>query len=149
MSQITEEIQSAINSLNLNALVKRVDASIEEELFYDLLNTFVEGGDRRWWWEAFKAPSDFFCPESGYEALTSLVPDIYEKVWFVVEDDQLSYYPIYEATTDQVVKIVGECFSYEYYLIPKDKRWLLCETHHNSIVGIGKEVIRKIEQAKI
>lgn len=149
MSQITEEIENAINLLKLSTSVKRVDASDEEELFYDLLNTFVEGGDRRWWWEAFKAPSDFFCPESGYEELTSLVPDRNEKVWFVVEDDQLPNYPIYEASTEQIVKIIGECFAYEYYLVPKDKRWLLCETHHKSIVGVGKEVLHKIEKAKM
>ena len=107
----------------------------------------MEGRDRRWWWESFKKPSKSinFQNGLGFKELVSIVPNAEEIIWFVVEDDQSPYYPIYEASTTDIVKIIGECFAYEYYLIPKDKRWLVCETHHNSIVGVGNEVISNIE----
>lgn len=151
MSQVTEEIQNAIGLLKLESSVKRVATSKAETLYYDLLSHFVVGGDRRWWWEAFKQPSEYitFDEGTGFEELVELVPDSTEEIWFVVEDDKLPHYPIYEASTDNITKIIGECFAYEYYLIPKDKSWLLCETHHNSIVGIGTEVISKIENARM
>jgi hypothetical protein len=65
----------------------------------------------------------------------------------VVEDDESPFYPIYKVSTLDIVKKIDECFSYEYYLIPKDKKWFICETHHNSIVGIGSEFISSIEAA--
>ncbi len=151
MSQVTEEIQNAIGLLKLESSVKRVAISKEETLYYDLLSHFVDGGDRRWWWEAFKLPSEYitYDEDSGFEKLVELVPDSKEEIWFMVEDDKLPHYPIYESSTENITKIIGECFAYEYYLIPKNKRWLLCETHHNSIVGVGKEVISKIEKARM
>lgn len=151
MSQVAEEIQNAIGLLKLESSVKRVAISKEETLYYDLLSHFVDGGDRRWWWEAFKLPSEYitYDEDSGFEKLVELVPDSKEEIWFMVEDDKLPHYPIYEASTENITKIIGECFAYEYYLIPKNKRWLLCETHHNSIVGVGKEVISKIEEARM
>jgi len=148
MSEVIEEIENAIDLLKLNLSVKRVTAGLEEVLFKELLDCFVEGGDRRWWWESFKESSKSILFENGlgFQELIDIVPDPDEVVWFVVEDDQSPFYPIYEASTLNIVKIIGECFAYEYYLIPKDKRWLICETHHNSIVGIGSEVISSIEE---
>ncbi len=54
MSEVIEEIENAIDLFKLNLSVKRVTAGLEEVLFKELLDCFVEGGDRRWWWESFK-----------------------------------------------------------------------------------------------
>ena len=73
--------------------------------------------------------------------MTEIVPDSKEVIWFIAEDSQLPYYPIFEFNTENAVKIIGECFAYEYYIVPKHKRWLLCENHHDDAIGVGDEII--------
>ncbi|WP_461535170.1 DUF6756 family protein [Spongorhabdus nitratireducens] len=146
MSQVLKEVEKAISKLGLS---NSVSLLVDEDgfLYKELISHFVEGGDRRWWWEAFLQPSESLnsSDPKGFERLPELVPDPKEIVWFVVEDHHLAYYPIFEASTEAAVQVIGECFAFEYYLVPKDKSWLLCETHHNQIIGVGKQVVAEIE----
>jgi len=150
MSQVLEEVENAIRLLKLTKEVNLVDSE-GEAIYKSLIETFVEGGDRRWWWESFRDHSESitFDDGKGFERLAEFVPNKSEVVWFVVEDDQLPYYPIFEATTENIIKIIGECFAFEYYLVSKDKSWLLCENHHNRIIGVGKNVARAIMQVSM
>ncbi|MEW8424811.1 MAG: DUF6756 family protein [Candidatus Thiodiazotropha sp.] len=150
MSQVLEEIENAIDVLGLIEEVVLVKDGADI-LYRSLIDVFVDGGDRRWWWEAFSSPSESITINDGkgFERLLQLVPDINELVWFVVEDDQLPYYPIFEASTKNIVKVIGECFAFEYYLVPKDKSWLLCENHHNRIIGVGNKVVLSIQRASM
>lgn len=138
--QVLEEVNNAISLLNLQNEVHLVKDN--GELYLELLNTFVKGSDRRWWWESFKQESASITFEDGkgFQRITSFVPNPYEVVWFVVEDDQLPYYPIFECSASNAVSIIGECFAFEYYLIPKNKNWLICENHHNRVIGVGSEI---------
>lgn len=148
MSQVLKEVEAAIEFLELGAVVTRVPSPQAEVLYKELLDVFVEGGDRRWWWESFKSESQSvtFDNGMGFQRLGEFVPNPKEILWLVVEDDQLPFYPIFEASTEDIQKIIGECFAFEYYLIPKNKRWLLCENHHNSVIGVGDEVVSAIIQ---
>lgn len=148
MTQVLEEVETAIKRLGLEREVIRVPDVEERDLFNDLLDTFVEGGDRRWWWESFRSPSESveFKDSKGFERLTNIVPDSKEIVWFVIEDDHREHYPIFQSSTENAVKIIGDCFGYEYYLVSKDKKWLLCENHHNYIIGVGNSVVSAIQR---
>ena len=144
---ITEEIDNAIKELGLREAEFHILPNEKAEpLYYELLNTFVEGRDRRWWWESFSKPSESvqFTDGKGFERIIDLVPNKKEKVWFVAEEDQLPFYPIYEAIPETIQKIIGECYGFEYYIIPKSKEWLLCENHHDYVVGVGEVVISKL-----
>jgi hypothetical protein len=150
MSQVLDEVEKAISLLGLSkdvSLIKDEGAP----LYDSLVEHFVEGGARRWWREAFSLPSESIAYDDGkgFEKLNQFVPDFKELVWFVVEDDQLSHYPIFEASTDNVMKILGECFAFEYYLVPRDKSWLLCENHHNRIIGVGNQVVSAIDRVSM
>lgn len=140
--QVLEEVNKAIAQLNLQDAVQLVDDN--GELYLMLLKHFVEGNDRRWWWESFKEESESIAFEDGkgFERVLKIVPNPNEVVWFVVEDDQLSYYPIFECSVTNAVSIIGECFAFEYYLIPKSKNWLICENHHNYVIGVGSEITK-------
>lgn len=67
----------------------------------------------------------------------------------MIEDDKLPTYPILDATPDEIMKIIGECFAFEYYLVPKSKGWLICENHHGRVIGVGTEVIRKMPASNV
>ena len=147
MSLVTKEIQDAINSLALLENEFRKLADFEAEpLYADLVETFVEGGDRLWWWEAFKPKPISILSDcaNGFEMLEAIVPNSDELIWFVAEEAELQNFPIYEGTTKAIAKVIGECYTFEYYLISKDKKWLLCENHHNSLIGVGKAIEKQM-----
>jgi hypothetical protein len=151
MSDVTEEVGMAIVRLDLCERVQRLPDEEAARVNAELLSSFVIGGERRWWWEAFHKPvvSKAFPDDKGFEHIVDLVPNRTEKCWFVVEDTDSGSYPVYEATPEDAASIVGECFAFEYYIAPKSKRWLICENHHGRIIGIGEEVIHAINEVAV
>lgn len=141
----------AIERLALGKRVQRLPEEDAARITTELLTSFVVGGDRRWWWEAFREPSASiaFPDDRGFEHIVDLIPNRAEKCWFVVEDANSDSYPVYDATPEDVASIVGECFAFEYYIVPKSKQWLICENHHGRIIGVGEEVTRAISDAAI
>jgi hypothetical protein len=146
MSEIAVEAEKAIDALGLRGQVQRLSEAQERQLYGEFVAEFLDGKDRRWWWEAFTKPtaSISFPDDAGFKHLSGLVPSAAEPCWFMVEDAESSTFPIYEATPELASKIIGECFAFEYYLIAKDKRWLICENHHGRVIGIGSEVVEAI-----
>ncbi len=65
------------------------------------------------------------------------------------ENISVPVFPIYETTAEVASTIVGECYCFEYYLIPKDTSWLICENHHNRIIGVGNSVIKKLGEVAV
>jgi hypothetical protein len=147
MPLVTEEIEKARITLGLEeADIHLLSPEKNADLYNELCVHFVEGGDRKWWWESFKEKEQSLLVEGemGFKLIPSLVPDPDERLWFVVEEDQMKFYPIYETTASLASSVIGECYGFEYYLIPKDKSWLLCENHHDRIIGIGSCVTGKL-----
>ena len=81
----------------------------------------------------------------GFKRICSLVPNSREIVWFMVEENQLPFFPIYEACPEDIQNVIGECYGFEYYIIPKFKNWLLCENHHNRMIGIGEKIVKRLK----
>ena len=144
MTSVADEIKKAIDTLGLDETdFRKIAEEDSGKLINEFIETFVDGGDRRWWWEAFKMePVQSITPrQNPYKLLVSIVPDPCEKLWFVVEDHSLSHYPVYEGNARVVTEVIGECFGFEYYLILKNMQWLLCENHHSMLVGSGEEIV--------
>lgn len=142
------EVERAISVIGIGDLIHRLPAPEAVVLRAELVSEFVKGRDRRFWWEAFSHPSEelHFSDGSGFTHIEALVPDPKERCWFMVEDFDSGDFPIYEATPELAVKIISECHGFEYYLIAKDRRWLLCENHHDVVVGVGTEVVTAIKR---
>lgn len=148
MELVTKEIENALRVLSVPSISFRLVPNDEGHVLYqELLSQFVTGGDRRWWWESFTNPSISKTIEDGkgFKKITELVPDPNEVVWFIVEEDQLPFYSIYEATPATIQRVIGECYAFEYYIIPKSMEWLLCENHHNRMIGIGNQITARLE----
>jgi hypothetical protein len=147
ISLVTDEIDNAIKALHINKQeFRRIPGNEASVLYYELLEAFVDGKDRQWWWENFSRYSESINIDDnlGFEKISHIVPDNKELVWFMVEENKLPFYPIYEATPEAIQQIIGECYFFEYYIIPKTKEWLLCENHHNYLIGIGQIIIDKL-----
>lgn len=149
MENVTHEIERAIGKLGLSESDIRLLPDQEGRIIFEhALKTFVGGNDRKWWWEGFSKKSTYVKIENGdgYKLIIEIVPDKEEKIWWIVEEDLLPYYPVYETSPKVAKEVIGECYGFEYYIIDKDDRWLLCENHHDYLIGIGDLVEEKIKQ---
>lgn len=145
MGKVKDEIQNAIGNLGLSEKdIKLLDEITGERIFNDCLNYFVKSGDRRWWWEDFKQLSFSFRETAKpFELLNNIIPETGRNVWFIVEDVNEPYYPVYDTKPEIIKDIIGECFGFEYYIIDKNKEWLICENHHNKLIGVGDKLREK------
>lgn len=147
MASVIQEIVSAAERLDLGpAEVALLSADESARVYGAALKRFVGDEDRRWWWEAFREPgvSVPFVAGDGWRVLPSIVPSASELIWFIAEDDELPQYPVFEMSAEVAVKIIGECYCFEYYLVAKDLSWLVCETHHNVVCAVGAAVERRL-----
>jgi hypothetical protein len=117
-------------------------------LFQRFLDRFTGGRDVRWWWEWFTLPdaSKKFDDGSGFRRLKEIIPNPEESLWLVAEDDQLPFYPVYETTAGAAEAVIGECYGFEYYLIPKDLSWIVCENHHDVVIAAGTPVGQRLRE---
>ncbi len=151
MENVVHEIARAVKKLGLPESNIRLLPDQEGRVVFErALKTFVGGDDRKWWWEDFSKKSTSIKIESGdgFKLIVEIVPDQEEKIWWIVEEDLLPYYPVYETSVKVAKEVIGECYGFEYYLIAKDDQWLLCENHHDYLIGIGDAVEEKIKQIK-
>ena len=134
------------DSVNLSPKVVRALPDSEgEHIYRKALRHFVPDGEPRWWWEHFASSTIVeFQAGGGWQHIPKFVPDSGERVWFIVEDDSLPFYPVYETTPSAISEIIPECYGFEYYIVQREFQWLLCETHHNSVIGVGSAVEEKL-----
>ncbi|MFD1733286.1 DUF6756 family protein [Deinococcus malanensis] len=118
-----------------------------------ILNTFTtygsRGRDQFWLWEGFKGEqAHAMLPEPLDPALLLqfVAPD--ERVWFVTEDwggtKRDGHYWVFEGQTRAITQLLQELFAFEYYLVAKDFSWLLCENHHNTLIGVGPTMVSRV-----
>ncbi len=119
MTQLTvvDEIQSAVTSLGrrgISVAADLLDPAQGEIIFNQALHAFVEGGDRRWWWESLKHPcvSRHFSGGDGWRRLSAITPDPNERVWFIAEENALPFYPVFETMPAAAALILGECYGF-------------------------------------
>ena len=151
MSEVKGEVLNAIDKLKYTDKdILILDSETVKKIYNDCLDYFVKSGDRRWWWEDFKYDSfDFITYDKPFEQLVDLIPDLTKNVWFMIEDNSEDYYPIYDCNPKIIGQIIGECFGFEYYIIDKDKGWLICENHHNRLIGVGETLkMKNIDRIK-
>lgn len=132
-------LHKIIYTLYSEEQIKLLDSESGKKLYYELLDWYVKSGDSRWWWEDFKQESfDFHEYDKPFEQLIYFIPDLEKNVWLMIEDDQEDSYPIYDCQPSIIGNLIGKCFGFEYYVIDKNKNWLICENHHNRLIGLGQ-----------
>jgi len=146
MPSVKDEIRKALAKLKLSRRVFRELPDNEAEVVYRrALRHFVPEGEPRWWWEHFSSYAAVDFPAGdAWQHITEFVPDANEESWFIVEDDSLPFYPVYGATPSAIHAVIAECYSFEYYIVQRELQWLLCETHHNRMIGVGTVVEQKL-----
>lgn len=140
MSQTSIEIDAAVALLGLgDEQFCRVKDGKAADVFASLEATFVAVAGRRWLWEVFHRPASSvtFADQKAFARLPRVVPDPEESLWFVVEDDGGNGFLVYECSASVATRVIGECFGFEYYLVDRSMRWLVCENHHDRLIAVG------------
>ncbi|MBC7528793.1 MAG: hypothetical protein H7308_14760 [Chthonomonadaceae bacterium] len=87
-----------------------------------------------------------FSEGNGFSHLTQIAPSSTEIIYWIVEDVQFRPgYRTYEASVETIQSVIGECYGFEYTLIAKDLRWLICETHSDVVIATGEEVEQNLK----
>jgi len=146
MTANADHIQSAIQALGFRTeRFGRLPTEQAERVYKSALRHFVQKGDPRWWWEHFsKGISVQFIDDTGWQSITQIVPDADEPVWFIVEDFVPPEYSVWNASSQDIQSVIAECPFFEFYIIQKDFRWLVCENHHGVVFAVGNEVEERL-----
>ena len=149
METVKDAIKKAAQTLGLS---QEEFAPVPEhesvKLYQKLRQRFCTSPEAYWWWESFREEhsSLYFENGKGFLKLIEICPDPEEKVWFVAESSTFPSFPVYQGTVEAIQRVSGECHPFEYYLINKDYRWLVCENHHDLVFAVGSPVKERLEQ---
>jgi hypothetical protein len=145
IKSVKYEIENAIGTLGLSEKdITILDRSRAEKVVKECSEHFSSVPNALWWWEHFREP---YCiisdSNSAYLLLDEIIPEGTDHVWFFVQDHEAPYFIVCDTNPFVIKDIIGQCYGFEYYIIPKSKSWLICENHHNTIIGVGSMVCAK------
>jgi hypothetical protein len=146
-----EWITAAAKKLEIETQLRLVEPhrfqSILERIVATRTKLDKAATDALWWWEALLEPVAYRKAEDPLALLQELV-DPNEDIWFVAEANspskKLGNFWLYEARIVPVCAVLAECPAFEYYILPRKMDWLLCENHHNLLIGSGEAIVRKL-----
>ena len=148
---IKKEIEDAQNKLCLSEKeFTQVNPNISDEILDHIESAYFDGrfSNLQWPWEHIKQEhySICFSYDKGFTYLDSLI-SVNEDVYFIVEEYSSSpIFWVYKGKINSIIKIIGECIGFEYYISPLNYQWLLCENHNSRLIGSGIEVINKMKE---
>jgi hypothetical protein len=108
-------------------------------------------GDASWWWTVYKKLTEYcihFRNGNGFEALTELFPLKGEKYWFIASEENGKYW-LYEATIESIQWLIANMYGFEYYIVDKKYKWILCENHHDILIGLGQEITERLKAYEV
>ncbi len=109
---------------------------------FSLFCKYVPGIERKvWLWEHFIDDARSWMPANGLKDLRSNIPEA-QKCFVMFEGDgsELPFW-IYGGQTDDVIKLIENMPSIEYYIIDVHYNWMISENHHNVMVRIDRKGI--------
>lgn len=154
------DINEAIKLLQLSSEdFKLVNLYKYEDILVSILKKFTtlgkEGLSFAWLWEHFKEPLFSVRLPDGWKYLQEIIEPITvpeETFWFIAEDEHRTKangnFWLYEGKIKAIAAVIGEMYGFEYYIVQKKLNWLLCETHHEILIGVGEPIIKGMKRNK-
>lgn len=102
--------------------------------------------NKKWWWSSFLEPKHYFHPENVFKTLPLLI-DNKETVYFIIEDErkEKENFWLYEGKLPAIISVLKELPFAEYYIVSKKLDWIICENHHNYLIGSGEIIVEKMK----
>ncbi len=140
---ITQEIERAIRELELSPdRVSAVERGEADALVSEFLRRFVDEPSRTWWWEGFKVP--YVTVDLGeHDRLSCLIgalPNSAEEVFLLSTPDDEPEISVFRGAAGDLLRVLEECYPFEYVLLHSTFAWFVCESHHDQIFGAGEPI---------
>lgn len=109
-----------------------------EAILHEIADRFLKGGtsDLRyvWLWSEFREEISAFRPSSEL-AIDYLRGQLEPATsyWFLASDEHGKYW-VAEATGEAIVRLIGEMYGFEYYVVDRQFERILCENHHGIFI---------------
>lgn len=140
MSSVNQWVEEAIEILHFPAAeLQETEAVVVLRLIQEIRQRFIRGNPRAWWL-SLKVPFTTYVIENRYDIsgsvdyLVEVLPSK-ESFYFFIPENETGEYRVFQATLSAIKKILLECPFFEYYLLPPNLSWLLCENdHHGEII---------------
>ena len=125
------ELKEAINSLDNKNEVMEIQNIAKDNIIADTMNKFVIGNPRVWWLAFKKKPKSFsFDDEFQYQRISQFF-DNNDVCYLITELDTIH---LFKLPVRNIMKIIGECSFFEYYVTDLKMQNLLCETDHGDLL---------------
>lgn len=125
------EFKEAINSLDNKNEVMEIQNIAKDNIIADIMNKFVIGNPRVWWLAFKKKPKSFsFDDEFQYQRISQFF-DNNDVCYLITELDTIH---LFKLPVRNIIKIIGECSFFEYYVTDLKMQNLLCETDHGDLL---------------
>ena len=125
------ELKEAINSLDNKNEVMEIQNLAKDNIIADIMNKFVIGNPRVWWLAFKKKPKSFsFDDEFQYQRISQFF-DNNDVCYLITELDTIH---LFKLPVRNIIKIIGECSFFEYYVTDLKMQNLLCETDHGDLL---------------
>lgn len=125
------ELKEAINSLDNKNEVMEIQNLAKDNIIADIMNKFVIGNPRVWWLAFKKKPKSFsFDDEFQYQRISQFFNNN-DVCYLITELDTIH---LFKLPVRNIIKIIGECSFFEYYVTDLKMQNLLCETDHGDLL---------------
>ena len=125
------ELKEAINSLDNKNEVMEIQNIAKDNIIADIMNKFVIGNPRVWWLAFKKKPKSFsFDDEFQYQRISQFF-DNNDVCYLITELDTIH---LFKLPVRNIIKIIGECSFFEYYVTDLKMQNLLYETDHGDLL---------------
>ena len=125
------ELREAINSLDDKAEVIEIQNVAKDNIITDIMNKFVVGTPRVWWLAFKRKPKSIsFDDEFQYQRINQFF-DNNDVCYLITELDTIH---LFKLSVRNIIKIIGECSFFEYYITDLKMQNLLCETDHGDLL---------------
>ena len=105
--------------------------------------------DRLWWWEHLKGRQATHWPTSLLQGVRGRI-DQTGVYWFLAEESesQKRGFPfwLYLGNGAAILRILAETPHFEFYVVENHLEWLLCSNHHNALIGVGTDMVSRLEK---
>lgn len=153
MNNFINNLRSSINEIKKNLQLPDEDFQLirltkYQQILHSILKKFTSlkvSQINKWWWDSLLDPIYYFHPENCFDTLFMII-DNNENIWLIIEDESKTneHYWLYEGKIYAIVSVLSELPFMEYYIVSKKLDWMLCENHHNILIGCGEPIINKI-----
>lgn len=112
-----------------------------QEIISMIKNVFVNDNYSPWWLSLKHRLSVTSYPDdTGYKNILRIVTDKFKRGKicddnvFIIADEGNACMCLYKIALESLINIIENCRFFEYYIVPYDLSWLICENDHGDLI---------------